>query len=163
MGMIGSYLRTNEETVKKIQQGEIEFWDLLNDDSYDNYIIDIDKTWHALHFTLTGKVWAGGGSEFDDLVLGGESITDSEKEEFPILLIRPERVKELAEALEKLTEQEFREKFSMKKMVENEIYPLYEEEDEDDFFEYVSGYFIELKKFMKIASDEGQAVIFYIS
>ncbi len=163
MGMIGSYLRTSEETVKKIQQGEMELWDLLNDDSYDEYIIDIDKTWHAIHFTLTGEVLTGGGSEFDDLVLGENHLTDPEKEEFPTSLINPERVKELAVALDNLTEQDFKEKFSMKEMLENEIYPLFVEEDEDEFFEYVNYHFTELKKFMKKASDEGQAVIFYIS
>ncbi|HBF4863843.1 TPA: DUF1877 family protein, partial [Clostridioides difficile] len=36
------------------------------------------------------------------------------------------------------------------------------DESEDDFFEYVWANLIELKKFIQEASDDGQAVIFFI-
>lgn len=47
-------------------------------------------------------------------------------------------------------------------MRENEIYPIMDDEDENDFFEYVWGYLSDLKQFMKTASCNGQAVVFYI-
>ena len=53
MGMIQYYLRADDAKVKEIQEGDSVFHSSSDDDK----MLDIDKAWHAIHFTLTGEVW----------------------------------------------------------------------------------------------------------
>ena len=52
MGMIQYYLRADDAKVKEIQEGDSVFHSSSDDDK----MLDIDKAWHAIHFTLTGEV-----------------------------------------------------------------------------------------------------------
>lgn len=61
-----------------------------------------------------------------------------------------------------LEEQTFRKKFNISEMLENNIYPVMDDENEEEFFDYVWANLIELKKFIEEAANEGQAVIFCI-
>ena len=82
--------------------------------------------------------------------------------EFPVMLITANDVKKLSKAMNSLEEQAFRKRFNINEMLENNIYPVMNDESEDDFFEYVWANLIELKKFIQEASDDGLAVIFFI-
>ena len=55
MSMIGYYLRADEDTVSRVRDGEAN--DLLFGDEAGEKLISIDKTWHAIHYILTGCVW----------------------------------------------------------------------------------------------------------
>ena len=80
----------------------------------------------------------------------------------PAMLITADDVKKLSEAMDSLEEQKFREKFNISEMLENNIYPVMDDENEEEFFDYVWANLIELKKFIEEAANERQAVIFYI-
>lgn len=58
-----------------------------------------------------------------------------------------------------LEEQAFRKRFNINEMLENNIYPVMNDERKM-IFEYVWANLIELKKFIQEASDDGLAVIF---
>ncbi|MCC0673679.1 YfbM family protein [Clostridioides sp. ES-S-0145-01] len=162
MGMIGSYFRISEENILKLQQSTDNLEDFMFEDVQEDSSINIDKAWHAIQFTLTGCPFGGDDANiFSKLVLSGNTFMEIEGEFYP-MLITPNDVKKLSEAMNNLEEQEFRKKFSVSEMLENEIYPVMDDEDEDEFFEYVWANLIELKKFMQVASNEGQAVIFCI-
>jgi len=162
MGMTGNYWRTNSENIKKIQSGIIDLTDYIFSDEQERNIIDIDKTWHAIHFTLTGDPFGGDADNiFSKLVLSGNMLENTDKE-FSAMLIEADDVKKTSHELLNMTEQQFRKMFDIIKMRENEIYPIMDDEDENDFFEYVWGYLSDLKQFMKTASCNGQAVVFYI-
>ena len=166
MGMTGNYFRTSQNNAMDIREGKYSLADLIYDEAQEGNIIDIDKAWHAIQFTLTGCPYGGDDDNiFSKLVLSGNVLTDDEKElaEFSAMLISVDDVKKLSEALNKLTEEEFRNNFDIDDMLENDIYPIMEDEDEDGFFEYVWGWLGELKEFMIKASGENQVVIFYIS
>ena len=47
-------------------------------------------------------------------------------------------------------------------MLDQNIYPVTEEENEDEFFDYVWSYLSDMKDFFDDAAAEGQAVIFYM-
>ncbi|MCC0694579.1 YfbM family protein [Clostridioides sp. ES-S-0048-02] len=162
MGMIGSYFRISEENILKLQQSTDNLEDFMFEDVQEDSSINIDKAWHAIQFTLTGCPLGGDNANiFSKLVLSGNTFMEIEGEFYP-MLITPDDVKKLSEAMNNLEEEEFRKKFSVSEMLENEIYPVMDDEDEDEFFEYVWANLIELKKFMQVASNEGQAVIFCI-
>lgn len=162
MGMSGNYFRTSESTVDDIRRGAVALSDFIYDKSQKENIVDIDNAWHAIHFTLTGNAY---GSEDDNifsrLVLSGNTLIEGD-EEYSAMLISPEDVKALSAALLALKREDFRERFSMEEMLENEIYPVTEDDDEEDFFDYVWDAVEELKEFFEAAAQEGQAVIFYM-
>lgn len=162
MGMIGSYFRISEEGILELQQSADNLENFIFSDVQEDNSINIDKAWHAIQFTLTGCPFGGDDDNiFSKLVLSGNVFMEIEGEFYP-MLITAKDVKKLSEAMNNLEEQEFRRKFSVNEMLENEIYPVMDDEDEDEFFEYVWANLIELKNFMQIASNEGQAVIFGI-
>ncbi|EFH05982.1 hypothetical protein HMPREF0220_3016 [Clostridioides difficile NAP08] len=162
MGMIGCYTKISEENVFKLQQAEENLQDFVFEDSNENSTINIDKAWHAIHFTLTGCPFGGDEDNiFSKLVLSGNILMEIDGE-FPVMLITANDVKKLSKAMNSLEEQEFRKRFNINEMLENNIYPVMNDESEDDFFEYVWANLIELKRFIQEASDDGQAVIFFI-
>ncbi|KPI48255.1 hypothetical protein IM33_17520 [Clostridioides difficile] len=162
MGMIGCYTRISEEDVLKLQQAEGNLQDFVFEDVYENSTINIDKAWHTIHFTLTGCSFGGDDDNiFSKLVLSGNIFMEIDGEP-PAMLITADDVKKLSEAMNNLEEQTFRKKFNISEMLENNIYSVMDDENEEEFFDYVWANLIELKKFIEEASNEGQAVIFCI-
>ncbi|WP_236874629.1 YfbM family protein, partial [Clostridioides difficile] len=162
MGMIGCYTKISEENVFKLQQAEENLQDFVFEDANENSTINIDKAWHAIHFTLTGCPFGGDDDNiFSKLVLSGNILMEIDGE-FPVMLITANDVKKLSKAMNSLEEQAFRKRFNINEMLENNIYPVMNDESEDDFFEYVWANLIELKKFIQEASNDGLAVIFFI-
>ncbi|MER0280130.1 YfbM family protein [Clostridioides difficile] len=162
MGMIGCYIRISEENVLKLQQAEDNLQGLFFGDMDEDNTISIDKAWHAIHFTLTGCPFGGEDDNiFSKLVMSGNVFMEIDGEP-PAMLITANDVKKLSEAMDSLEEQQFREKFNISEMLENNIYPVMDDENEEEFFDYVWANLIELKKFIEEAANERQAVIFYI-
>lgn len=162
MGMIGCYIRISEENVLKLQQAEDNLQGLVFGDMDEDNTISIDKAWHAIHFTLTGCPFGGEDDNiFSKLVMSGNVFMEIDGEP-PAMLITANDVKKLSEAMDSLEEQQFREKFNISEMLENNIYPVMDDENEEEFFDYVWANLIELKKFIEEAANERQAVIFYI-
>ncbi|KPI48663.1 hypothetical protein KW94_17365 [Clostridioides difficile] len=162
MGMIGCYIRISEENVLKLQQAEDNLQGLFFGDMDEDNTISIDKAWHAIHFTLTGCPFGGEDDNiFSKLVMSGNVFMEIDGEP-PAMLITADDVKKLSEAMDSLEEQKFREKFNISEMLENNIYPVMDDENEEEFFDYVWANLIELKKFIEEAANERQAVIFYI-
>lgn len=160
MGMTGNYFRTDESTVDEIRRGERELADVVESD--DEHVLDVDRAWHAIQFTLTGAPFGGDPDNvFSRLVLGGNTLFDDD-DEFSARLIAPGDVKELAAALEDLTWEDVRGRFSVSDMLDQDIYPVTEEENEEEFFDYVWSYLTDMKIFFSDAADEDQAVIFYM-
>lgn len=154
--MIQYYFRADDAKVREIQEGV----SILHISSDDDKMLDIDKAWHAIHFILTGEAW-----EFDEdnfltqLVLGGKPVNDDDMGYGPARLLTKDIVAPLADALGQWEEDVFREKFDLKAMIENNVYPVMDDEDEEQFFEYVWFYFREVKKFFRQAADQGENVI----
>lgn len=163
MGMCGCFFRTSEENINSIISGELSSTDLVYNDDNEEFTLDIDKSWHAIQFTLTGDV-EGGSSDniLDKLMCSDNPIDDEDLGYGPAMLITSSEVKELALELNKISQEEFRSKISIKDMVANDVYCVSDDETEDETFEYIGPYFEDIKVFFKEASSENQAVLFYI-
>lgn len=162
MGMIGYYFRADEDLVNQIKRGEDE--SVFYNEDYENNILDVDKAWHAIHFVLTGESWEAPADELlANVVMGGQPINDTDMGYGPARLLEREVVKKLAKALEDWDESAFREKFHVTDMIENRVYPVMDNENEEEFFQYVWFYFMELKKFFKEAADRNEYIISYIA
>jgi hypothetical protein len=67
--------------------------------------LDIDKTWHIIHFLLNGDAWEGSGPLFD-AVLGGSQLTDEDIGYGPARFISPAEVAATAHALRSISGEE---------------------------------------------------------
>jgi hypothetical protein len=70
----------------------------------------IDKSWHGIHFLLTGSAW-GGKPPLSNAVLGGKEF-GQDLGYGPARYLTPDQVKEVAAALDEITEATLRAQFS---------------------------------------------------
>lgn len=161
MGMIGCYIRMDDDMVKQLQNGA-----QLDISGSNENMLDIDKSWHAIHFILTGEVWdVDEENILSQIVLGGSPVNDEDMGYGPARLLSKDVVCQAADALKQWDEAYFRKNFdifNLEAMVENHVYPVMDNENEEDFFDYVWSYFKEVKKFFRQAADKGQNIISFI-
>lgn len=160
MSMIGNYLMADEETINGIKSGEINISEFLYDTEHnDDEYVDIDKAWHAIHYILCGQSWEGEVPYFN-AVLGGTEINDEDVGYGPARYLTPSEVKEVYEAIKNITEEEFKSKFDYEELLDNDIYPQF---DSDEDADYVWGYFEDVQEIFKRASLKGKYMLLFIN
>ncbi len=165
MSMIGNFFRTDDKTVRDLQTGKLLLGDLLYNEECevdDDCFIDIDKSWHAIHFILSGEVWEASEDPLSKVILNGNELNDEDMGYGPAMLVGHDDIHNINNALKSVSEEWFRKRFSISNMLKNEIYPVVDDEDEDDFFQYVYEYFKLVKEFYEEAEKENQCVLFFI-
>ena len=123
--------------------------------------LDIEKSWHGLHYLLTGEVW-GGAPPLADAVLGGRPLGDG-LSYGPAMALTPDEVKAVAGALEKVTHDQLRERYGDgSALMAADIYPqLWDRSNE--IGGYLLPYFDDLVAFYRRAADNGHAVLHWLS
>lgn len=160
MSMIANYMIIEEELIGKIQSGDRSITNVLYESEVDEKDqLDIDKAWQAIHFLLCGNPWEGEGP-LANVVLGGTEINGEDIGYGPARFLTTAEVRETFEALKDITSEDLRPKFDINAMQEYEIYPGFEDEEE---FDYVSGYFEEVKNIFKRAAESGRAMLLYVN
>jgi hypothetical protein len=122
---------------------------------------NIDKTWHAIHFILTGSADEAPlpeGYLLDGGTYLGEPNPDGDTAQ-PRLL-SPEETNAFAEVLRPIDNDEFERRFDHKAMLDADVYGIDDDEEED--FEIVSECFTELRDFILKAADARQGVMIHI-
>lgn len=167
MSMIGYYYMVDEKELIEVQEGRLIIEDLIfpiydekNVKNQEKYL-DIDKAWHAIHFVFAGEVY--GIDENDiitSIVLGGVLVNDND---LGVRYITPIEVKEIYNGIKDVSKKYMREMFNVEDMYSEGIYPVREDEDEEEFFEYVWEHFKCLKSFFKKASENNKYILLYIS
>lgn len=124
-------------------------------------VIDIDKSWAAIHFMLTGEQW--GGKPPESLpVLGGTEIGES-MGYGPVRYLVPAEVKAASEVLEALPASQLKERFIPERLEEAEIYPAGIWLDEGlEGFDYIEHWYEQLRTFYRLAARDGSAVLLAI-
>ncbi|MFC3742616.1 YfbM family protein [Paractinoplanes deccanensis] len=121
-------------------------------------VIDLDKSWHGIHYLLTGTAWEiteGAGSA----ILGGTEVGD-DNGYGPPRLLQPGEVKTVAAALETVRPASLRARWDPAALAEAEIYPQYW--DPTDFDSYLEPNFTALRDFYRTAAARDQAVLLAI-
>jgi hypothetical protein len=84
--------------------------------------MDVEKAWHGLHYLLTGSDWEG-EEPLCFLVTGGQEIGDIDVGYGPARALTSGQVRNWAEALAGISEEQLRERFDPVRMSELDIYP----------------------------------------
>lgn len=163
--MIGNLIAITEDQL----QAFIEDTDLLEkyiyqDDSeeFNKTELDIDKSWHAIHFILTKDPWKGNLPE-SLAILGGTEIGE-DVGYGPALYINSQQVKQVSEMLKTLDYDKIKCEYKPQEFEKAEIYPqgIWSTEKEQAL-EYVLDYLKELIVFYEEAARNNQAMIKYLN
>jgi len=99
---------------------------------------DLDKSWHGLHYLLTGEA-ASGAPPLGFLLAGGTDVGDVEVGYGPARVFQADETRTILEALSALSDAELRSRFDAQDMMAKKIYPdVWSRSDED-----VDGYLME--------------------
>lgn len=175
MGMIGIYRRISPEQLAVLQkEPQSVFNFLFPGDEIDEVAesegryLNIGKTWHAIHFLLTGTNNAS-PSPLGNLVMGGTPLGDLENVDFdygPACFLTPSEVQEVAEAISSISLAEFQARFDPQVLYTADVYPMMlwksEQQTVEDLIEDITSHYISLVKFFQKAANCGEVVLFYI-
>lgn len=123
--------------------------------------LDLDKSWHAIHYLLTGTAWhidEGAGSA----ILGGDPVGE-DGGYGPARVLDPERVRAVAASLGAVGVDTLRARFDPRAMASADIYPNIWERADEEFDAYLAPHFERLRSFYRQAAADGQAVLLAIS
>lgn len=122
--------------------------------------LDLDKSWHLIHFLLAGEAWGGEGP-LAAAILGGEELVDTDAGYGPFRYLLPEQVRANSEALQALDADELWSRFDAERANAAEIYPsgwtgaVIEQEDTCENYNA-------LRRFYAAAAADGDALLLYI-
>ena len=133
------------------------------DDSYPEppIALDLDKSWHLIHFLLAGEAWGGEGP-VAAAILGGEELKETDAGYGPFRYLYPAQVLATADALKHIDSEELWQRFDAEKVAAAEIYPSPWEGGHEEK-QYIVQNFEELKQFYADAAKENQALLLYIA
>jgi len=119
--------------------------------------VSLEKSWHGLHYLLTGEAWEGTGP-LAFLLGGGEQLGDDD--ESPLRWFSPAEAREIHGAISKLSDQQLWSRFDAQEMENQQIYPGIWDEPESDLKDEYLEYFHRLKQVVAAAvkSDQGLLV-----
>lgn len=126
--------------------------------------IDLDKSWHALHFLYTGSEWEGSPPE-SFLLNGGQTIGDVDVGYGPARATTSAEVVQANDFLGTFDNQRLEAAYDPKKLSKAEIYPdiWTRESDDDDPLTYVREYHEILSNFVQQTVDKSLGLVIYIS
>jgi len=117
--------------------------------------LDLDKSWHGIHYALTGTAWQV-GTGAGAAILGGDSVGD-DNGYGPPRLISAEQVQSIAADLRRLDVESLRSRWDPAALADADIYPGFWADI--TFDSYVLPYLAALREFYLAAAAENQAVL----
>ncbi|ULO05913.1 YfbM family protein [Paenibacillus sp. 19GGS1-52] len=153
MGMTGQFIAVSSEVLQAIKSQELSIHSL-------EVGLDIDKSWQALHYVLCGSIAEGEPPLGYIIPISSNYIGHlSDVEAFAL---NPGQIREALAAVEQITAAELREQYNFAEMVEQGVYPLTEDDDSEEFFDYIYENFVAIRDFYTLTAAEEQNIIFYI-
>jgi hypothetical protein len=83
---------------------------------------DLDKSWHGIHYLLTGSAWEG-EPPFDFLVEGGRQVGKIDLDHGPLRAFRASETHAIYDSISVMSPYELRKRFNARDMAAKEIYP----------------------------------------
>lgn len=167
MSMIGNLYRVSTKDLKEILHDSSLLENMIYSENGSSItdLLDVDKSWEAIFYLLTGHPVA----EIEDTkpplswtLFSGQLVDEGQDMGYgPAHYITAEQVKQLNRELDKITSDDLRQKYDGKKMNDAGIYP--EVWDEPESLDYVLDNFEQVKEFYRMAEKENKGVITFIN
>ena len=162
MSMIGNLRRVPDAQLTELFADPKRIEEFLYEPDEEPDEEDIEKSWHAIHYLLTGSAW-GGDPPLNFLVSGGREIGGVDVGYGPARGFTPAEVAEIAAALDPITGDDLRRHLDREAMANAQIYPDIWGESEDELVEYIVPYFEATKSFVKRAATTSSALVVYLN
>lgn len=156
MSMTGTFRAISAKQLKAIVADPDSLDEFLEVD--DDKQLDVDKSWHGIHFLLTGSAWEG-KPPLSLAVLGGTEIGD-DNGYGPTRYLTANEVKTVAAALKDITPAQLVQRQTPAQMKAAE---LYSSDGSRDDMECIREHYGQLRKFYLAAADRGDAVLLDLS
>jgi len=117
--------------------------------------VSLEKSWHGLHYLLTGNA-SGGEGPLAFLMADGEQIGEDDD---PVRWFAPEAALRIHQALSGISDETLWSRFDADEMTEQCIYPVIWDEDEEELKEEYLAYYHELKQVVAAAAESGQGLL----
>ena len=153
---------TNAEQLLNIQ-GDKALEEFVIEDIGENWdeewLCDLDKSWDGIHRTLTdGELeWDNGEYPLNHAIMGGRQLYEGD--DYIFTFVSPAQVADVAKAVNSVSDDEFRERYFK---INRENYGFVPEQVSEKDYEYIAGWFEELKPFYAKAAAAGRAVLFTV-
>jgi|SRR5271165_3004905 len=122
--------------------------------------LDLEKSWHVLHYLLTGKA-EDAPPPFGNAILGGQEIGD-DLGYGPARFLTPEQVRHVASALASVTKEDLAHRFDLDAMTKAHIYPVHGASADESELELAQEYFELLSRYYAEAAAAGNAMLLYV-
>jgi hypothetical protein len=122
----------------------------------DKNVLKLEKSWHTLHYLLTGSAEPV-ATCLGKAILGGAEI-GPDLGYGPARLLSPEEVRQVAEALAPLSKDDLAQRFNLPTMEAASIYAC----DSEEELELAQAYFERMKYFYADAAARGNAMVLYL-
>lgn len=158
--MIMQWISVDAATAQRVRSMDEEsFFDWLDEAGSGPASFDVDKAWHAVHFTLTGDAWAPLGP-FGQIVFGGEPFGE-DVGYGPPRLLSPEAVVTAARALAELPPDQFESQLDFAALQAHDIYPSIwdREPDAEELVEYVRAGYAVIRDRFTTAAGAGEGFV----
>ena len=164
MSMIGAFVCATDEEIRSLHSTPREIVPFLEqlEEARDGRALEIDKTWHALHWLLTGTEYEG-EPPLNVMVSGGSEIGDVEAGYGPARALTSEEVRDIDQALASISTADLLARYDGRAM--RDLYPgIWDRVDEREIIlDDLAFQFDRLKGFIARASEEGLGVIAYLT
>jgi hypothetical protein len=126
--------------------------------------LDLDKSWHGIHYLLTGTAWEG-DPPLNFVVTGGREVGDDEVGQGPARTYTAAETREIATALAALSDEKVRARFAPGEMMRLEIYPeIWDRAPaEDDTLGYLMEYLGQLRSTLAGVVERGHGLLVTIT
>ena len=166
MSMMGNFRALPDDELRKLfanPEGveQLLYASFFGGSSNGHDELEIDKSWHGLHFLLTGSAEEG-SPPLNFILAGGEEVGD-DLGYGPARAFRSNEVLVVDAALEPLTAQELRGRFDAERMTELQIYPFGWSDDPDGELEYLLEFYGELRAFVRRTAGCGHGLLVYLT
>jgi len=156
--MIGNYVAIDSDKLEQIKNNEL---DLLDIDTDEYPTLDIDKSWQVIHFLLCDEIDDGEPPLGNVIPMRDDNGLDVEMD-YGAFAITPKEALDAYNAIKDIGKDELRQKYDFESLLKNEIYPVVDDEDANDFFDYMYANFKSIQAFYQMASENHYGIIFYI-
>jgi len=164
MSMIGAFVHATDLEIANLLSAPDQIVGFLDqvEESMDGRAIEIDKTWHALHWLLTGSEYEG-EPPLNFIVSGGTEVGDVHAGYGPARAFTSDQVRSIDDALEQISTADLLARFDGNAM--RDLYPgVWDRTHETESnLEELAYYFDSLKRFVAQARMQGLGIIAYLT
>jgi hypothetical protein len=118
--------------------------------------LGLEKSWHSLHYLLTGSAWET-SLTLGKAILGGKEL-GPDIGYGPARFLEPPEVKEVATALKKVSEVDLEKRFDLPAMVAANVYACRDESE----LKLAQHYFAQVVRYYSEAARRGDAMLLYL-